>query len=92
MFDRKVVDQLLKYVPFYPKGTEVKLTDGRSGIIYENSGIHNLRPIVRLFDGNMIDLAEKGNLNITIQDPEWQGEVSQEELELERLEMIKPAC
>ena len=36
MFDREVVQALMKYVPFYPKGTEVKLNDGRVGIVYEN--------------------------------------------------------
>lgn len=92
MFDRQMVEQLLKYVPFYPKGTEVKLTDGRCGIIYENAGMHNLRPIIRLFDGDLLDLAEKENLNIDIEAPEWKGEVSQEQLELERLKMIQPAC
>ena len=34
MFDRQVVEALLLYaVPFYPKGTQVELSDGRQGII-----------------------------------------------------------
>lgn len=38
MFDRQVVEALLLYVPFYPKGTQVELSDGRQGIIVENKG------------------------------------------------------
>lgn len=90
LFDKEIVEQLINYVPLYPKGMQIKLTDGRSGIIYENGGEHNLRPMVRLLSGEMLDLSYKDNLNIVIAPPEWQGSVSKEELELERLSMIKP--
>ena len=66
MFDLKCVDTLLKYVPIYPKGTTVRLSDGREGIVYENSGVNNLRPILRLMNGSMLDLTSKDCLNITI--------------------------
>lgn len=90
MFDRKVVEVLLKYVPLYPKGTEVILSDGRCGIIYENSGVHNLRPIIRLMDGRMIDLTKSENLDLTLFVPTEEREVSPEESEKARNEMIKP--
>lgn len=66
MFDPKVVEALLMYVPFYPKGTQVMLSDGREGIIVENSGTRNLRPLLRLLDGTMIDMQEQKNYNLTI--------------------------
>lgn len=89
MFDHTVVDTLLKYVPLYPKGTEVKLSDGRVGIIYENSDMHNLRPIVRLMDGTLLDLARAECFDITLMVP-VDAEVSPEEAERSRNEMIKP--
>ncbi|MGN0412475.1 MAG: HD domain-containing phosphohydrolase [Lachnospiraceae bacterium] len=66
LFDLKAVESLLKYVPLYPKGTEVSLSDGRRGIVFDNVGFHNLRPILRLMDGTMLDLADAGNLSLAI--------------------------
>lgn len=66
LFDPKVVESLLLYVPFYPKGTQVKLSDGREGIIVENAGARNLRPLIRLLDRTTLDLLEPKNFNITI--------------------------
>lgn len=66
LFDPKIVEALMLCVPFYPKGTEVKLSDGRDGIIMENSGTRNLRPLLRLLDGTTLDLQEHENFNITI--------------------------
>lgn len=66
MFDPKVVESLLRYVPFYPKGTQVELSDGREGIIVENAGNRNLRPLLRLLDGTMLDLLEQEHYHLTI--------------------------
>ena len=66
LFDKEVVEMLLKNVPIYPKGTEVQFSDGRSGIVYENMGVNNLRPVVKLLDGTMIDLSEPENFSMTI--------------------------
>ena len=66
LFDPEVVEALMLYVPFYPKGTQVKLSDGREGIIVENSGTRNLRPLLRLLDGTMLDLQEQEHFNVTI--------------------------
>lgn len=90
MFDRDVVNVLLKYVPLYPKGTEVTLSDGRCGIIYKNSGIHNLRPVVRLMDGEMVDLMKAENMDLALIVPREEWEASPEASERERNEMIKP--
>lgn len=66
MFDAKVVESLVRCVSFYPRGTQVELSDGRIGIIVDNSGIRNLRPLLRLLDGSMIDMLERENYNLTI--------------------------
>lgn len=89
MFDKKIVQTLLAYVPLYQKGTKVKLSDGREGIIYENFGIHNLRPVVRLMNGDMIDLAEEQYFHITLAS-QRDLELSAEEAERGRSEMVKP--
>lgn len=66
MFDTKVVETLLRYVPLYPKGTQVELSDGRQAIIVENAGSRNLRPLIRVLDGTMIDLLNPSYYNLTI--------------------------
>lgn len=66
MFDTKVVEALLLYVPFYPKGTQVKLSDGTDAIIVDNSGTRNLRPLLRSLDGTTIDLQSHNHFNLTI--------------------------
>lgn len=66
MFEHEVVQTFLRYVPLFPKGTQVKLSDGRQAVIFDNTGQHNLRPLIRLMDGTMLDLASEDNLNITI--------------------------
>lgn len=91
LFDREVVQMLLKYVPLYPKGTEVELSDGRKGIICENAGIHNLRPIIRLMEGDTLDLCEKRNLNLTIITPDSADASVQVEEEQGRREMLHEA-
>ncbi|MBR5126958.1 MAG: response regulator [Roseburia sp.] len=86
LFDQEVVMTLMKFVPMYPKGTDVELSDGRGGIIVENKGIHNLRPIIRLYDGSLLDLAEPEYFNMTIQLKNF-ASIS-EKNEQERKEMI----
>ncbi len=67
MFDKTVVDAFLKCVPIYPKGMEIVLSDGRKGIIVENTG-HILRPVVRLMDGTQLNLNDGIRYcNITLQ-------------------------
>lgn len=67
LFDIEVVSHFLKCVPLFPRGTEVHLSDGRSGVVVENNDIHNIRPIIRLNDsGEDLDLSQRENLCITI--------------------------
>lgn len=66
MFDQKVVTAFLRFVPLYPKGTQVRLSDGREAIIYDNTGYHNLRPMLRLLDGTLLDMEAPENLNLTM--------------------------
>lgn len=90
MFDQHIVETLLQFVPLYPKGTEVTLSDGRIGIIYENSGFHNLRPIVKLFDGTLLDLEVIENLNLTITASAGGQNAFPEVVERERKTMTGP--
>ena len=69
MFDLEVVKMLLQYVPFYAKGSYVELSNGKEGVVYENSGVHNLRPVVRTKEMELIDLSERDNSKIGILPP-----------------------
>ncbi|MBO5292902.1 MAG: response regulator [Lachnospiraceae bacterium] len=88
MFDQHVVETFLRFVPLHQKGTMVTLSDGREGIIYENSGFHNLRPILRMLDGSMIDLMASEYLNLTIITSSSNICFSPEEAEKDRENMI----
>ncbi|MDE7479236.1 MAG: response regulator [Lachnospiraceae bacterium] len=90
MFDPKVVESLMLYVPFFPKGTMVELSDGREGIIVENSGSRNLRPLLRLLDGTMVDMLDQQNYNLTILHGANQNFVDLYTEEAERSKMITP--
>lgn len=89
MFDKHVVETFLKYVPLYPKGTQVLMSDGRKAIISDNSEYHNLRPIIRLMDGTDIDLGDEKYLNITIQSLKDETVPVTEKAEKERKNMIR---
>ncbi|MBO5459558.1 MAG: HD-GYP domain-containing protein [Lachnospira sp.] len=65
LFDRKIVEVFVQCVSIYPLGTEVLLSDGREGIVAANS--NPLRPVIRLFDGEEVDLSDSDRYrNITI--------------------------
>lgn len=67
LFDKQMVEAFMSYVPVYPKGTTLHLSDGNEGIVVENSRFRTLRPMVRLFDGTTYDLFEDTSLrNVTI--------------------------
>lgn len=84
LFDQEVVDVLVKTVPLYPKGTNISLSDGRVGIVKENSGEHNLRPILRLTDGSDLDLLARENLAIVVSLSEDNVKMSVEKEEARR--------
>ncbi len=89
MFDYKIVETMLRFIPLFLKGTKVRTSDGREGLIYKNTGIHNLRPIIKLTDGTFLDLTDSTNLSITVVSAE-EDRVSMQKLEEERHEMTKP--
>lgn len=90
LFDTKAVTKLLECVPLYPKGTEVILSDGRKGIIYENSGVHNLRPIVKLYETEeLLDLTGNENLNLVVSGTSEKEKDVSESYEKERLKMLE---
>lgn len=88
MFNKKIVEAFLKYVPLYPKGTTVQMSDGRLAIICDNTNHHNLRPILRLMDGTNLDLEDEENLNITIRSVDENSVEVIEAYENERAKMI----
>ncbi len=81
MFDYNVVKILTENVPIHMKGTKVTLSDGRVGAIYENSGMYNLRPIVRLEDGTLVDLTERDNLGLSILPPDAENYDNPDDME-----------
>ncbi len=91
MFDSRVVEALLLHVPFYPKGTQVTLSDGREGIIVENAGIRNLRPLLRLLDGTMLDLQSKENFKYTILHETDENVLDPQTGEAARAQMLAPS-
>ncbi len=56
MFDKEVVEAFLNYVPVYPRGSMVELSDGREALVVENYPRNLLRPQLRLTDGTTLDL------------------------------------
>lgn len=86
-FERQIVEALLKYLPLYRKGTDVILSDGRQGLVYENSGVHNLRPMIKLYNGEIIDLNERQYWNLTISDKIEDVQAVSQRKEYERLKM-----
>lgn len=58
LFDEKVVKAFLKWVPVYPKGVVVRLSDGREAIVFENTS-NPIRPKVRLRSGEVLDLSDE---------------------------------
>lgn len=67
MFDPEIVKAFMKYIPIYPKGISVMLSNGEEAIVVSNHFDNMSRPIVRTLDGRDIDLMnDRDALNITI--------------------------
>lgn len=74
MFDKSVVEIFSKYVPIYPKGMRVELSNGQEALVVKNYRNNRLRPTVILIDGAILDLQdERSNRNITILRQAGQG-------------------
>lgn len=60
MFQPEYVKAFITYIPVYPKGRNVELSDGEIAVVVENKQTHTLYPIVRrLSDGVTLDLSEE---------------------------------
>lgn len=67
MFQPEFVKVFINYIPVYPKGRNVILSDGTTAVIVENRQHNTLYPVVRrLSDGETIDLSEEENQHLTI--------------------------
>ena len=67
MFDPECVKAFVTYIPVYPKGRNVILSDGEVAVVVENRQQHTLYPVVRrLSNGETLDLSlhEIPNLKI----------------------------
>lgn len=87
MFEREVVEMLIRVVPLYPKGMMVELSDGRKAVVKENGEHHNLRPVLRLMDGTSLDLLARENLSLAILPPTGRT-VAVSDAEKERKKMV----
>lgn len=65
-FNRKIVEKFLEYIPIYPKGTEILLSNGIEGAVYKNNKKLPLRPVILLENGQIMDLSNPQYNNITI--------------------------
>lgn len=76
-FDTELVCQFLQLIAVYPNGTQVKLSDGRTGIVKQQNQGMPLRPVVRILkdsDGYTIDRYDVDlmvELNIVIAEDEF---------------------
>lgn len=74
-FDPKLVDIFLRYVPVYPVGTVVQLSNGTKGIIINNTVGNGARPIVKvLYDHYLgwvrpydLDMSENSHQHLYVQ-------------------------
>lgn len=66
LFNREIVEAFIGAVTVYPLGTEVRLSDGREGIVAANRN-NPLRPVIRLLNGEEVDLNDTDKYrNLTI--------------------------
>lgn len=60
MFQPEYVKAFVTYIPFYPKGRNVELSDGTIAVVVENRHHNTLYPVVRrLTDAETIDLSQQ---------------------------------
>lgn len=90
MFDSEIVATFKEVIPLYPKGSEIRLSNGYMGVVVENGGEHNLRPVIRLLEtGQEIDLLSRDKISLTISGWESFGADLIEQNEIERKEMTR---
>lgn len=72
LFDKDMVEMFAKTVAIYPVGLEVKLSDGRMGIVSRQNGVLTSRPVIRILKENKhpveayeVDLMKQLDVTIT---------------------------
>lgn len=63
-FNSDLVRNFVHYIPIYPKGSHVKLSNNMSAIVYENTVGQMTRPKVILEDGRKIDLYDYPSITV----------------------------
>lgn len=63
-FNRELVSDFIRYIPVYPKGSYLTLSNGMKAIVYDNTIGQMMRPKVILEDGRRIDLFEHPSITI----------------------------
>lgn len=63
-YNLDLIKAFVHNIAVYPKGSKLELSDGRTGIVYENTTGQMLRPKLILEDGTKIDLYEYPNITI----------------------------
>lgn len=59
MFQPEYVKAFITYIPVYPKGRNVILSNGKTAVVVENRQQNTLYPVIRLLeDGTTIDMSE----------------------------------
>ncbi len=66
MFQPEYVKAFVTYIPVYPRGRNVVLSDGSVAVVVENRQHNTLYPIVRKMDGTTIDLSGEENPDLYI--------------------------
>lgn len=64
-YNYEIASVFLKFIPIYPIGTIVHLSNGMRAIVMKNNEGNPLTPIIRLEGGEVIDLTQ--TLNVTIE-------------------------
>lgn len=65
LFDSKVLEVFIKYIAPYPVGTSVRLSTGQLALVIKNNEEFITRPLVKLENGNIINLQKTLNVTIT---------------------------
>lgn len=65
LYNYEIAAKFLKFIPIYPIGTIVKLSDNSKAIVIKNNDGYPLTPVVKLTTGEIIDLTKV--LNVVVE-------------------------
>lgn len=65
IIDKSIAEVFIKKIPIFPISSNVLLSDGREALIVRNNDGLPERPVVRTFDGEVIDLVKSTNITVT---------------------------